>query len=170
MPPESGLAQDSGRRQRASRLLNHQGPPGRPRPRSDRLARSPAPRRAAWWQLRTRRSISATSSASLIFAACSTVTGSPTSTHKAGKLGNHWRLGNASKAPSTATGSNGTLARRANKVKPGLKAATRPSLDRVPSGKISTISPAFKRRSVSFQPDAPPPSRSIGIASRKSIN
>ena len=52
-------------------------------------------------------------------------------------------------------------------MKPGLSGATSPSCVRVPSGKISTSSPAFRRRSVSLRPARPPPSRSMGIASKK---
>ena len=61
-------------------------------------------------------------------------------------------------------GNSGTLARFANAEKPGFRGWTSPSGERVPSGKISTISPRLAL-SVSFSPESASPSRSIGMAS-----
>ena len=60
--------------------------------------------------------------------------------------------------------------RTASAVKPGRNGAIWPSRVRVPSGKISTISPRFSRRSDSLMPPKPIPSRSIGMAPTEPIN
>ena len=78
--------------------------------------------------------------------------------------------GQESKAPSIATGNSGTFARRAKAQNPGLNSPTSPSRVRVPSGKMSTISPRFSRRRVSLMPLSPRPSRSRGIASSELIS
>ena len=68
------------------------------------------------------------------------------------------------KPPSTATGRMAAFERTANAVNPGRNGAIAPSRVRVPSGKISTISPCFSRLSDSLIPASPTPSRSIGNA------
>ena len=68
-------------------------------------------------------------------------------------------------------GQNGNLrAVRARARKPGFSSPTLPSLVRVPSGKITNISPAFKRRKLSLIPPRPMPSRSMGMASSELIS
>ena len=77
-----------------------------------------------------------------------------------------WRhRGQASNDPATAIGNTGTWVRRASVQKPGLSGPNRPSGVRVPSGNTKTTSPRFNRRSVSFTPASPRPSRSNGMAS-----
>ena len=69
--------------------------------------------------------------------------------------------GHASWVPATAVGTKGTPA-LPRAAMPGLRGPRVPSLLRVPSGKIKTSFPARSRRSVSFKPEIPPLSRSIG--------
>ena len=85
---------------------------------------------------------------------------------------NFWVLGQASKAPSMATGRIHAFEHR-----PGKHSKARAkrrnftiTATHMPSGKISTISPRFKRRSDSLMPLSPRPSRSMGIASRVLIS
>ena len=78
--------------------------------------------------------------------------------------GNFRHRGQTRNAPSMATGKMAAPERTAKAVKPGRKGAIAPSRVRVPSGKITTISPRFSRRSDSLIPANPIPSRSIGNA------
>ena len=60
--------------------------------------------------------------------------------------------------------------RVARAVNPGRNGPIRPSWLRVPSGKINTISPRFRRLSASLMPAKPTPSRSMGMAPTEPIS
>ena len=96
--------------------------------------------------------------------------GSPYITWIVPRPGNFCVRGQALKAPSMATGNIAAPERTANAVNPGRKRAIWPSRLRVPSGKINTISPRFRRRSDSLMPFSLSPSRSMGIASNERIS
>ncbi len=73
--------------------------------------------------------------------------------------------------PVDSHGNSGTFARLASAEKPAFKDATSPSSERVPSGKISTISPAlrapqrfFQSRKAPVRPDRSESHRAIGSA------
>ena len=71
--------------------------------------------------------------------------------------GSFCERGQASKVPSMATGRMAAPERAAKAVKPGRKGAAWPSRVRVPSGKITTTSPRFSRRSALFDRRQPRP-------------
>ena len=79
--------------------------------------------------------------------------GSPNTTrHGLGRT-NHALRGQAAPVPATPTGMTGTSPRRTSAMKPGFKGPICPSLLRVPSGKMPTRNPRFKRSAASRRLD-----------------